>query len=141
MTKFCERIADAFRAENQRRALAGEPRLTKTMLWKTAGTSSGSVTHWFSGSNGADLLACHKIAPLLRVSTFWLFDGTGDRATSSETPATPVAEHTDPTAAALAELDRLHPAKAALFRAEIAMALHEALEKQAAAPPKIQQSA
>jgi transcriptional regulator with XRE-family HTH domain len=47
----------------------------------------------------------------------------------------------DPTAAALAELDRLHPAKAALFRAEIAMALHEALEKQAAAPPKIQQSA
>jgi transcriptional regulator with XRE-family HTH domain len=82
-----------------------------------------------------------KLSLVLGVVPIWLEAGEGVMRIDQEPPAEPVATHTDPASAALAELDRLYPAKAALFRAEIALALQEALEKQAAAPPKFQQSA
>jgi phage repressor protein C with HTH and peptisase S24 domain len=75
-TTFYDRINLAFNRENERRLAASEPRLTKTALWKTAGLSSGAASHWFDGSNGADLDTCEKIAPLMRVNARWLFDGT-----------------------------------------------------------------
>jgi len=55
----------------------GEDRLTKTALWKAADITSSSVSHWFNGTNGADLECCFKIAPILKVNPFWLFDGRG----------------------------------------------------------------
>jgi len=76
---FQNRITAAFNEENRRRKEAGERRLTKTDLWKEAGLTSASATFWFSGVNGADLHICAKIAPLLRVSAQWLYDGTGPK--------------------------------------------------------------
>jgi|GEM_PF-3378803 len=74
---FRDRIKAAFDAENVRRKDAGEPRLTKTDLWKAAKLTSASATFWFNGDNAADLDTCMKIAPLLRVNGQWLFDGSG----------------------------------------------------------------
>lgn len=74
---FQKRISLAFQTESDRRADAGEPRLTKTELWKAAGATSGAATHWFNGSNGMDLDTCVKAAKVLRVNPRWLFDGTG----------------------------------------------------------------
>jgi phage repressor protein C with HTH and peptisase S24 domain len=76
---FQERIKQAFEEEAARRADAGEPRLTKTDIWKAAGASSGAATHWFSGANGMDMATCMKVAPLLRVNAQWLYDGTGPK--------------------------------------------------------------
>lgn len=73
---FQARITTAFNEENARRKAEGEPRLTQTDLWKAAGRTSAAATFWFRGSNGADLDTCMKIAPLLRVSPIWLFDGS-----------------------------------------------------------------
>lgn len=73
---FHARINTAFQEENNRRKAEGSPRLTKTDLWKAAGVSSSAATFWFDGTNGADLDTCVKIAPLLRISPAWLFDGT-----------------------------------------------------------------
>lgn len=74
MATFQMRIAKAFSEEVQRRKDAGEPRLLKTHLWKAAGVSSAAATHWFSGENGADFDVCVKIAPLLNVNPYWLYD-------------------------------------------------------------------
>ncbi len=74
MTTFAKRINESFDAENMRRRVAGEAKLRKTDLWMAAGVSSGAASHWFDGSNGADLDICMKIAPLLRVDPHWLFD-------------------------------------------------------------------
>ena len=74
---FQERISLAFQNEADRRADAGEHRLTKTELWKAVGATSGAATHWFNGSNGMDLDTCVKAAKVLRVNPRWLFDGTG----------------------------------------------------------------
>lgn len=76
---FQKRITQAFTEEAARRADAAEPRLTKTDIWKAAGASSGAATHWFNGSNGMDMATCMKVAPLLRVSAQWLYDGTGPK--------------------------------------------------------------
>jgi hypothetical protein len=96
--------------------------------------SPSLVNQWLSGrTTFGDGVARH-IEITLNLGQGY-FDGNG---LPPEIESTTKA---DPTSAALAELDRLYPAKAALFRAEIALALQEALEKQAAAPPKIQQSA
>lgn len=77
---FQERITSAFAAENTRRQGEREKRLTKTDLWRAAKLSSGAVSHWFDGSNGADLAACMKVAPLLRVNPYWLYDGSRPQA-------------------------------------------------------------
>lgn len=74
---FQKRIIASFEAENRRRKESGEPRLTKTDLWRAAGVTSAAATFWFKGDNAADLDTCLKIAPLLRVNHQWLFDGTG----------------------------------------------------------------
>lgn len=74
MATFQMRIERAFAEETKRRKEAGEPKLTKTHLWKAAGVSSSAASHWFNGENGADLDACIKIAPLLRVNPYWLYD-------------------------------------------------------------------
>jgi len=74
MENFQKRLLRAFAREQQRRSDAGEPRLTKTELWKAAGASSAAASHWFSGANGADLDTCLKIAKVLRVNARWLFD-------------------------------------------------------------------
>lgn len=74
---FQKRIIASFDAENRRRKESGEPRLTKTDLWRAAGVTSAAATFWFKGDNAADLDTCLKIAPLLRVNHQWLFDGTG----------------------------------------------------------------
>ncbi len=71
---FQDRITLAFEREKNRRQAEGEPRLTKTELWKGVGASSGAATHWFDGSNGMDLATCMKAAPILRVNPFWLYD-------------------------------------------------------------------
>jgi len=76
---FQERIKQAFDEEAARRADAGEPRLTKTDIWKAADASSGAATHWFNGSNGMDMATCMKVASLLRVNPQWLYDGTGPK--------------------------------------------------------------
>lgn len=76
---FQERIKQAFEEEAARRADAGEPRLTKTDIWKAADASSGAATHWFNGSNGMDMATCMKVAPLLKVNAQWLYDGTGPK--------------------------------------------------------------
>lgn len=71
---FQERITLAFKNEQTRRAVNGDQRLTKTELWKAAGATSAAATHWFNGSNGMDLDTCVKVAPLLNVNPYWLFD-------------------------------------------------------------------
>lgn len=76
---FQERLKLAFAEEAARRADAGEPRLTKTDIWKAADASSGAATHWFSGANGMDLATCVKVAPTLKVNARWLYDGTGPK--------------------------------------------------------------
>lgn len=77
---FKERINRAFEEENRRRKDAGEPRLTKTDLWRAAKVTSAAATFWFKGDNAADLDTCAKIAPLLRVTAQWLFDGSGPKS-------------------------------------------------------------
>ena len=77
MKTFHERINLAFDRENARRQEVGQPRLKKKDLQNAAGVSSGAVTFWFDGSNGAALPVCIAVAPLLRVNPFWLFDGSG----------------------------------------------------------------
>lgn len=72
-----DRITQAFANENERRRAFGEHRLTKTDLWKVAKVSSSACSHWFSGGNEIDLAQAMKIAPLLRVNAYWLFDGSG----------------------------------------------------------------
>lgn len=71
---FQERINLAFKKEQARRLDAGEPRLTKTLVWRSAGATSAAATHWFNGSNGMDLATCMKVAPILNVDPYWLFD-------------------------------------------------------------------
>lgn len=71
---FQERIQRAFAKEQARRLDAGEPRLTKTELWKAAGLSSSAVSNWFMGRNAADFDVCVVIANILRVNPYWLFD-------------------------------------------------------------------
>lgn len=77
--EFQLRIESAFGEENARRLSAGEPRLTKTMLWKAAGVTSGACTQWFTGDADMALETCFKAAPLLRVNPFWLYDGSQSR--------------------------------------------------------------
>jgi len=78
METFQERLIFAYKRESNRRAGAGEKRLTKTELWKAAGSSSASASHWFSGANGADLDTCLKLSGVLRVNALWLFsDSSG----------------------------------------------------------------
>lgn len=69
-----ERLQFAFKRERDRRRDAGEEKLTKTMLWEAAKTTSAACAHWFSGDNDISLENCIKIAPLLRVNPFWLYD-------------------------------------------------------------------
>ena len=75
--RFQERLLLVFAREQSRRRSLGQQELTKTDIWKAAGLSSGAVSHWFSGSNDADLSSCTKIAPLLRCDPWWLFDESG----------------------------------------------------------------
>lgn len=71
---FQDRLGHAYKRESVRRANAGEPRLTYTIIWKAAGATSGAATHWFSGANAMDLNTCMKVAPALRVNPWWLYD-------------------------------------------------------------------
>lgn len=80
MTTFQNRIAKAYKAEQARRLASGEPRLTKTKLWQAAGATSAATTHWFNGSNAANLDTCYAIAPLLRVNPHWLYDESAEMA-------------------------------------------------------------
>lgn len=80
MSTFQERFSKAFDAEVRRRRESGEPKLTKTMVWKAAGASSGAFTHWYNGSNGMDMDICFLVAPLLRVNPIWLFNGNGEQS-------------------------------------------------------------
>lgn len=74
MSLFKDRIAFAFDRENDRLKSIGQRPLTKTAIWKRIGVSSGAVSHWFDGSNGASLHVCEKIAGLLNCNPHWLFD-------------------------------------------------------------------
>ena len=74
MSTLQERITLAYKNENKRRLDKGERKLTKTALWKAAGLSSSSASHWFAGTNGMDFDVAVKIAPLLNVNPYWLFD-------------------------------------------------------------------
>lgn len=71
-----DRITLAYKREDERRRDMGEKRLTKTELWKAAGVSSGAATQWFTGPGGMALETCMKVAPVLKVDPFWLFDGS-----------------------------------------------------------------
>jgi len=84
MSTFQERFSGAFDAEVRRRRDAGEPPLTKTMVWKAAGSTSGAFTQWYIGPTTATLDRCLKMAPLLRVNGHWLFDGTGEQDATKE---------------------------------------------------------
>jgi phage repressor protein C with HTH and peptisase S24 domain len=74
MSTFKDRLTLAFDREKKRREEAKEKKLTKTEIWQTAGASSGAATHWFSGNNQMDMANCMKVAPILRVNPFWLYD-------------------------------------------------------------------
>lgn len=76
MSTFQERLALAFSNEKIRREQNGEPRLTKTMLWKAAKATSGACTQWFDGTTSMKLENCYLVSPVLRVNPRWLFDGT-----------------------------------------------------------------
>lgn len=71
-----DRIALAYKREDERRRERGERHLTKTELWKAAGVSSGAATQWFTGPGGMALETCMKVAPILHVDPFWLYDGS-----------------------------------------------------------------
>lgn len=109
MSTFQERFSQAFDAEARRRLEAGEPRLTKTMVWKAAGASSGAFTHWYNGSNGMDLDTCFLVAPLLRINPTWLFNGKGDRHPGTQQDPQPVVVYvkTPEPPSAVAELVRI----------------------------------
>lgn len=79
MPTFKQRITSAYSDEQARRKQSGEPALKKKDLWTAAKRSSGAVSHWFNGTNDADLDACMKVAPLLGVNPFWLFDESTTR--------------------------------------------------------------
>jgi hypothetical protein len=79
MATFQDRISEAFKEENERRLSARERKLTKSDLWSAAGRSSGAATKWFNGENGAEMDACLKIAPLLRINPYWLFDESREK--------------------------------------------------------------
>jgi hypothetical protein len=85
MNTFRDRITQAFNLEQERRIWEGSPKLTKTHLWKAAKLSSAAASHWFQGSNGADLHVCRLIAPLLRCDPDWLFDGTAPKSCNGQT--------------------------------------------------------
>jgi hypothetical protein len=87
MTTFQDRFKPAFDAEVKRRAEAGEPKLTKTMVWKAAKASSGAFTQWYDGTTGAKLDTCFLIAPILRVDPHWLFDESNQKK-QPKTPST-----------------------------------------------------
>jgi phage repressor protein C with HTH and peptisase S24 domain len=74
MSALYERLGFAFKREQERRKNAGEPKLTRTMLWKAAGVTSGAYSQWQNGNTGMTLDNCFGIAPLLRVNPHWLFD-------------------------------------------------------------------
>lgn len=74
MSTFQDRITLAFNKERERRMGEKGKRLTYTELWKAAGASSAAATHWFDGSNGADLATCFLIAPVLHCNPKWLYD-------------------------------------------------------------------
>lgn len=110
MSTFQERFSQSFDAEVRRRMEAGEPRLTKTMVWKAAGASSGAFTHWYGGANGMDLDTCFLVAPLLRVSPTWLFNGKGRRDTdapSRESDSVVIYVKTPEPPSAVAEIIRI----------------------------------
>ena len=79
MSTFHERFVQAFDAEVARRRKNNEPRLTKTMVWKAANSSSAAFSHWYGGANGMDLDTCVLVSPILRVNPTWLFYGTGKK--------------------------------------------------------------
>lgn len=79
MSTFQERFSRAFDVEVRRRLDEGEPRLTKTMVWKAANATSGAFTQWYDGTTGAKLSTCFLIAPLLRVNPHWLFDESQEK--------------------------------------------------------------
>lgn len=87
MSTFQERFSSAFDAEVHRRRDAGEPILTKTMVWKAAESTSGAFSQWYSGPTTATLDRCLKMAPLLRVNGRWLFDETGEKSPEAPSPA------------------------------------------------------
>jgi hypothetical protein len=86
MNTFKDRFKLAIDTETQRRADAGEPKLTKTMVWKAAGATSGAYTQWADGSTSMTLDRCFLVAPLLRVNPHWLFSG---KTPASHTNANP----------------------------------------------------
>lgn len=90
MSTFQERLALAFSNEKIRREQNGEPRLTKTMLWKAAKATSGACTQWFDGTTSMKLENCYLVSPVLRVNPRWLFDGT-ERMELSPSPDTQAA--------------------------------------------------
>lgn len=90
MSTFQERLALAFSNEKIRREQHGEPRLTKTMLWKAAKATSGACTQWFDGTTSMKLENCYLVSPVLRVNPRWLFDGT-ERMELSPSPDTQAA--------------------------------------------------
>lgn len=118
------RLIFAFKREADRRSVAGEPRLTKTDIWKAADASSGAATHWFNGANGMDLVTCVKVSRVLRVNPFWLYDESEpidlNIPGGYHTAATP-SSRTDsaPLDPILADLADLLPEDAAVWRAQV----------------------
>jgi hypothetical protein len=74
MSTFSERFNLAFEQEKNRRRQAGEPRLLKKYLCKVSGSTSGAFAQWTSGASKMTLDRCFKVAPLLKVNPFWLFN-------------------------------------------------------------------
>ena len=117
MSTFQDRITLAEKREQERRIAQGEPRLTKTMIWKAAEATSAAATHWFNGSNAADLDTCFRMAPLLRVNPHWLHD----ESASIDAPYSAVRENqrTIDLPAILSAIPTLTPNQVERLRAEL----------------------
>jgi SOS-response transcriptional repressor LexA len=74
MSTFQDRLNSAIDEEKARRKEEGEKRLFDTELWKAAGVTSGAMSQWRKGITSAKMDNCLKMAPLLRVNPWWLFD-------------------------------------------------------------------
>jgi SOS-response transcriptional repressor LexA len=74
MNLLSDRLKAALKEERQRRKDANEPKLTDTKIWKAAGVTSGAMAGWKSGRIKMTLDKAMKVAPLLRVNPWWLFD-------------------------------------------------------------------
>lgn len=124
MTTYQERLSQAM--------AASEHFSTPTRLAREIGCSSQAISQALSGASRMLGAQNHsRAAQILGVSTVWLATGSGKMVDDSNQHHVPAGK--DPLIDALAIIESVSPAKAALYRAQI-MAELENITQQS--PPK-----